>query len=61
VIGWLRSVTRLPLLLKGILTADDARRAVEHGVAAVIVSNHGGRQLDTVVSSCEALRRLWTR
>jgi len=55
VIGWLRSITRLPLLLKGILTADDARRAVEHGVAAVIVSNHGGRQLDTVVSSCEAL------
>ena len=55
VIGWLRSITRLPLVLKGILTADDARRAVEHGVAAIIVSNHGGRQLDTVVSSCEAL------
>jgi len=54
-IGWLRSITRLPLLVKGILTAEDARRALEQGVAAVIVSNHGGRQLDTVVSGCEAL------
>jgi 4-hydroxymandelate oxidase len=45
----------LPVLLKGILTAEDARRALEHGVAGVIVSNHGGRQLDTVVSGADAL------
>jgi 4-hydroxymandelate oxidase len=45
-LGWLRSVTRLPLVLKGILTSEDARLAVEHGVDAIIVSNHGGRQLD---------------
>lgn len=55
VVDWLRSVTRLPVLVKGILTAGDARIAVEHGVAGVIVSNHGGRQLDGVVSTCEAL------
>ena len=41
--------------VKGILTAEDARRAVEHGVAGVIVSNHGGRQLDTVLSGADAL------
>jgi len=45
-VDWLRSVTRLPIVLKGIVRADDARRAVEAGVRAIIVSNHGGRQLD---------------
>lgn len=45
----------LPVLLKGVLTAEDARLAVEHGVAGVIVSNHGGRQLDTVLSGADAL------
>jgi isopentenyl diphosphate isomerase/L-lactate dehydrogenase-like FMN-dependent dehydrogenase len=45
----------LPVLLKGILTAEDARLAVAHGVAGVIVSNHGGRQLDTVLSGADAL------
>ncbi len=45
----------LPVLVKGILTAEDARLAVEHGVAGVIVSNHGGRQLDTVLSGADAL------
>ncbi len=45
----------LPVLVKGLLTAEDARRAAGHGVAAVIVSNHGGRQLDTVLSSADAL------
>jgi isopentenyl diphosphate isomerase/L-lactate dehydrogenase-like FMN-dependent dehydrogenase len=54
-IAWLRSVTTLPILLKGILTAEDARLAVEHGVAGIIVSNHGGRQLDTSIPSIEAL------
>jgi isopentenyl diphosphate isomerase/L-lactate dehydrogenase-like FMN-dependent dehydrogenase len=54
-IAWLRSLTSLPILLKGILTAEDARLAVEHGAAGVIVSNHGGRQLDTAIPSIEAL------
>ena len=43
------------MLVKGIITARDARLAVEHGAAGVIVSNHGGRQLDTVLSSADAL------
>jgi 4-hydroxymandelate oxidase len=45
----------VPVLLKGILTADDAERAIAHGAAGVIVSNHGGRQLDTVLSGADAL------
>ncbi len=52
---WLRSVTRLPIVLKGVMTAEDATLAVEAGVEGVWVSNHGGRQLDTAVSSIEAL------
>jgi isopentenyl diphosphate isomerase/L-lactate dehydrogenase-like FMN-dependent dehydrogenase len=49
------SLSSLPVLLKGILTAEDARLACEHGAAAVIVSNHGGRQLDGVSASLDAL------
>jgi 4-hydroxymandelate oxidase len=45
----------LPVLVKGVLTAQDARLAAEHGAAGVIVSNHGGRQLDTVLSGADAL------
>jgi len=45
-VAWLRSITRLPLLVKGIVRPDDARRAVDHGANGVVVSNHGGRQLD---------------
>ena len=45
----------LPVLVKGIVRPDDARRAAEHGVAGVIVSNHGGRQLDTVLAGADAL------
>ena len=52
---WLRSCSPLPLVLKGILTAEDALLAAEHGAAAVIVSNHGGRQLDGVPPTLEAL------
>jgi isopentenyl diphosphate isomerase/L-lactate dehydrogenase-like FMN-dependent dehydrogenase len=52
---WLRSLTRLPLLLKGLLTPEDAALAVHHGVAGIVVSNHGGRQLDGVPASIEAL------
>lgn len=55
VIAWLKSVTRLPIVVKGILTHEDARLAVQHGAAAIVVSNHGGRQLDTVLTGAEAL------
>jgi 4-hydroxymandelate oxidase len=54
-IDWMRTVWRGPLLLKGILTAEDARLAVERGVEGIVVSNHGGRQLDGVAASIEAL------
>ena len=50
-IAWLRAITRLPVLLKGITHPQDARLAIEHGAAGVIVSNHGGRTLDTVPAS----------
>jgi 4-hydroxymandelate oxidase len=55
VVSWLRSITHLPILVKGILTAEGANLALEHGAAGVIVSNHGGRQLDGAVSTCQAL------
>ena len=48
-IQWLAGLTKLPILIKGILRADDALRAVNHGASAIIVSNHGARQLDTIV------------
>ena len=54
-VSWLRSLSPLPVLLKGIVTAEDALLAVEHGVDGIIVSNHGGRQLDSEVSTIEAL------
>src|SRR5713101_174019 len=54
-LDWLCSSTRLPVVVKGVVRGDDARRAAEHGAAAVVVSNHGGRQLDTAAATCEAL------
>lgn len=54
-LDWLASISRLPVIVKGVLRADDARLAVDHGAKAVIISNHGGRQLDTAVTSIEAL------
>lgn len=54
-IEWLRSLTRMPVLLKGIMSAGDAARAVDAGVAGIIVSNHGGRTLDTLPASIEVL------
>jgi 4-hydroxymandelate oxidase len=54
-VDWLRTTTPLPIFLKGIMTPDDARLAVDHGVAGIIVSNHGGRNLDTVPATIEAL------
>jgi isopentenyl diphosphate isomerase/L-lactate dehydrogenase-like FMN-dependent dehydrogenase len=55
IIGWLRNQTNLPLLVKGVLTAEDAELAVANGVDGIVVSNHGGRQLDGVVTATEAL------
>ena len=52
---WLRGVTTLPVVVKGILTAEDAELAVAHGADGIIVSNHGGRQLDGVPATIEAL------
>lgn len=52
---WIRELWEGPLVVKGVLTGDDARRAVDAGAAAVSVSNHGGRQLDCVSSSLQAL------
>jgi 4-hydroxymandelate oxidase len=54
-VEWLRSISRLPVVIKGIVRGDDAARAVDHGAAGVIVSNHGGRQLDTAIASVRAL------
>ncbi|MGQ0640921.1 MAG: alpha-hydroxy acid oxidase [Gemmatimonadaceae bacterium] len=54
-IQWIRDVTRLPVVVKGIVRGDDARRALDHGAAAIGVSNHGGRQLDTAVAAIRAL------
>jgi 4-hydroxymandelate oxidase len=54
-IDWLRSLTTLPLVLKGLLAADDAREAVAHGVDGIVVSNHGGRQLDATPASITVL------
>ncbi len=51
----LRQWTRLPILVKGLLHPDDARQAVDHGAAGVIVSNHGGRQLDGAIAALDAL------
>ena len=54
-VDWLRSITSMPVLLKGVLTAADAKVALDHGVAGIIVSNHGGRQLDGVPAPVEVL------
>jgi lactate 2-monooxygenase len=54
-LAWIRQQTRMPILLKGILHPDDARLALEHGVDAIIVSNHGGRQVDGAIAALDAL------
>ncbi len=54
-LDWLCGSTRLPVVVKGVIRGDDARRAAEHGAKAVVVSNHGGRQLDTAPATSEAL------
>ena len=52
---WLTSITSLPVVVKGILRDDDALRSVEHGASGIVVSNHGGRQLDGAISTLDAL------
>lgn len=52
---WLASITDLPIVVKGVVRADDALRAVEHGARALVVSNHGGRQLDDSIATADAL------
>src|SRR5579859_737411 len=54
-VEWLRAQTRLPVLLKGVLTGEDAGHGVESGAAGIVVSNHGARNLDTVPASIDAL------
>ena len=57
-VEWLRSVAGVPVILKGVLAPEDGKRAVEHGAEGVIVSNHGGRNLDTVPATIDALPRV---
>ncbi len=54
-VDWLKSISPLPLVVKGIMTAEDAVLAVDHGIAGIVVSNHGGRQLDSTLGSLDAL------
>ena len=54
-VEWLRSFTRLPIVLKGILRSDDAERAVRAGAAAIVVSNHGARQVDGVPATIDVI------
>ncbi len=57
-LAWLRAISRLPVLLKGVLHPDDARQGVACGAAGLIVSNHGGRTLDTAIATARALPRI---
>src|SRR5207248_10167469 len=52
---WIRAIWKGPLIVKGVMTGDDARRAIDAGASAIVVSNHGGRQLDTLPASLRAL------
>lgn len=57
-LDWLRSITKLPVLVKGVVRADDARRALDHGADGIVISNHGGRQLDASPATIEVLPRI---
>jgi 4-hydroxymandelate oxidase len=57
-VGRLAADSGLPVIVKGVLTREDARRARDSGAAGIVVSNHGGRQLDTVLSGADALREI---
>jgi L-lactate dehydrogenase (cytochrome) len=54
-LGWIREAWRGPIVIKGVLTGEDARRAVDEGADALVVSNHGGRQLDCVAATLRVL------
>jgi 4-hydroxymandelate oxidase len=54
-VEWLASITKLPVVVKGVVRGDDAAKAVDHGARGVVVSNHGGRQLDGSIASADAL------
>ena len=60
-INWVRSFARVPVLIKGVLNPADAQRAVQEGISGIIVSNHGGRNLDTVPATIDALPRIADR
>jgi (S)-2-hydroxy-acid oxidase len=57
-VKWLQSITTMPILVKGVITAEDSRLAVENGAAGIIVSNHGARQLDYVPATISALEEV---
>jgi 4-hydroxymandelate oxidase len=59
-VEWLQSITTLPVLVKGILRGDDGLKAYKHGAKGIIVSNHGGRQLDGAIATFEALPEIVT-
>ena len=59
-LDWLASISTLPIIVKGILRGDDAVRSIEHGARAIVVSNHGGRQLDGAISTMDALEEVVT-
>jgi 4-hydroxymandelate oxidase len=60
-VRWIRDAAKLPVILKGILHPDDAERAMDAGAAGIVVSNHGGRNLDTVPATIDALPRVTQR
>jgi 4-hydroxymandelate oxidase len=55
VIGWIKETSKLPVLVKGILRPDDAQKAISSGADGIIISNHGGRQLDTAVPTLKQI------
>lgn len=59
VLAWMRQRTRLPIILKGILTAETAKKACEYNVDGIVVSNHGARQLDTVSSTVSLINLIY--
>lgn len=58
VVSFVRSVSKLPIILKGILSAEDAKQALKHKVDAIVISNHGGRQLDYAIPTLQALEKI---
>ena len=58
IIEWLKSVCSLPVIVKGVMSCHDAEESIKHGAAAIIVSNHGGRQLDSVPATIDVVREI---